>query len=208
MSTLQTQTQVSNFASDRTCRNLCSVALGEYSAQRLYLRCAQLMDSANLHVIAHAFRFTAAQEKEHADVFCGLIAAHGGFPPTLPEEVPPPLPAEPENLLRAAIQSEQDESAILYPCHALVALEEGYPRIASAFQRIAETELHHMKRFHQYLAALEEGSLFRDEAKVSWVCLACGQLHAGQEPPHACSACERNRGHFIRSSHYPFLVEG
>ena len=186
---------------------LCSAYMGEINAQQMYLFAACRMEEASLHVIAHALRFTAAQEKEHSDIFRGLITAYGGTHPTTAEDAIL-LPDEPAAILRIISQGEADEAERLYPFHARVAAEEGYPRIAAAFQRIAETETLHARRFRQYEQALTNGDLFRADAPVSWVCLPCGQLHTGCEPPDTCAFCGKDRGHFIRSSYYPFSVEG
>lgn len=201
-----TESTPTPFTDSRTHAALRAACMGELHARRLYLKAAQRMEEEHLHVIAHAFLFTAAQEKEHADVFRGLIAAHGGQCVPMAEDAPLLLPHAPLDILKAVSQNEHNEWDSLYPFHARVAKEEGYPRIASAFRRIAETEQSHAQRFLQYAKALAEGSLFRDRRRVSWVCLPCGQLHAGCEPPDCCSACGRDRGHFIRSSYYPFVV--
>ena len=204
MSTIQPLSAA--FMDTNTIRSLRSACLGEMHARRLYLQCARHMEEASLYVVAHAFRFTAAQEKEHADVFRGLLVSHGGCSLPVAEDEPLLLPRDPAELLQSVIQNEQDEASTLYPFHARIAAEEGYPRIATAFRRIAETEQLHARRFRQYMKALQEGSLFRDEAQVSWFCLPCGQLHTGQEAPESCSGCGRDQGHFIRSSYYPFAV--
>lgn len=209
MSTVQTVAQpLQTFAASHTCRNLRSACLGENHARRLYLQAARRMEENALHVIAHAFQFTAAQEKEHGDIFRGLIAAYGGQVVPLAEEAPLLLPCAPLDILKAVAQNEHDEWDTLYPFYAREAREEGYPRIADAFCRIAETEQSHARRFLQYAKALAEGSLFEDEDRVSWLCLPCGQLHMGCRAPERCSACGRDRGHFIRSSYQPFIVEG
>ena len=207
MSTVQPQLQQLTFHHTRTCAALRSACLGEMQARRLYLQCARRMEEAGLYVVAHAFLFTAAQEKEHADIFRGLMAAHGECCTPLAEELPQPLPREPLDVLKAVAQNEHDEWDKLYPCNARMAAEEGYPRIASAFRRIADMEQTHARRFLQYAKALAEGTLFREDCRVSWLCLPCGQLHAGCEPPERCSFCGRDRGHFIRSSYDPFFVE-
>ena len=196
------------FLSTRTHGLLQAACLGERHTRRTYLTAACRMEDAHLHVIAHAFRFTAAQEKEHADIFQGLSIAHGGEILLPAEDAPILLPHEPLTLLRAVAQAEHNEGDGLYHDNARIAEEEGYPRIAETFRRIAETEQVHALRFLQYAKALAEGTLFRDDKRVSWVCLPCGQLHAGQEAPQNCSGCGRDRGHFIRSSYYPFALEG
>ena len=208
MSTVPQPQTSPTFSDALTCRNLRSACLGEIHARRLYLHCAHRMEEEALYVVAHAFRFTAAQEKEHADIFRGLIAAYGG--PTVPmtEDTPLLLPHGPLEILQSVVQNEHDEWDALYPHYAAVAMEEGYHRIAEAFRRVAETEQLHARRFLQYAKALAEGSLFRAHKRVSWLCLPCGQLHTGCEAPESCAACGKDQGHFIRSSYYPFIVEG
>lgn len=201
------QEAAAKFMESRTYRALRSACMGEIHARRHYLQAARRMEEAHLHVVAHAFHFTAAQEKEHADIFRGLIAAHGGCCIPMAEDAPLLLPHEPLEILKAAAQSEHDEWDTLYPFNARIAQEEGYPRISAAFLRIAETEQSHAQRFLQYAKAMAEGSLFRDKRRVSWLCLPCGQLHSGLEAPECCSACGRDQGHFIRSSYHPFVVK-
>lgn len=205
MSTMP-ETAAPSFMSSRTCRALASACLGEASARRLYLAAAQTMEDARLYVVAHALRFTAAQEKEHEAIFRGLLAAQGVTAPA-PVEDTPPLPAA-EAILHHIIRAETDEAEKLYPHNARIADQEGYPRIAAAFRRIGETEALHARRFQRYAQALADGSLFRDEQRLSWLCLACGELHAGVAAPDICSACGRDQGHFIRSSFYPFTLPG
>ena len=195
------------FMDSRTCRALSAACLGESAARRLYLAAACAMEDAALHVIAHALRFTAAQEQEHEAIFRGLLTANGAPAPVLQEE-PRPLPHSPEELLAHIIQTESDEAEKLYPHNARIAAEEVYPRIAATFLRVGETEALHAKRFRQYAKALADGTLFRDDQRISWLCLGCGQFHAGLEAPPSCTACGRNQGHFIRSNHHPFMVEG
>lgn len=195
------------FMASRTCRALHAACLGEAAASRLYLAAAQTMEDGKLHVIAHALRFTAAQEQEHEAIFRGLLTVSGAPSPAPAEDIPP-LPSSPEALLARIIQAEADEAERLYPRNARIAEQEGYPRIAAAFRRIGETEALHLCRFRQYAQALADGTLFRDDSRVSWLCLGCGQLHTGCEAPLNCASCSCDQGHFIRSNHHPFLVEG
>ena len=194
-------------AGSRTGPALLSAWQGETAARRLYLAAARTMEDAGLHVIAHALRFTAAQEKEHGAIFRGLLDA-GGLSLPAPAEALLPFPHVPQALLMHLIRAESDEAEKLYPHHARIAAAEGFPRIAAAFLRIGETEALHARRFRQYLKALDEGSLFRDEQRLTWLCLACGEFHPSFEAPYRCPACGGPRGHFIRSNFYPFALQG
>ncbi len=185
---------------------LLSALHGAEQAARLYPAAADCLAEADLHVIAHAFHFTAAQEREHAAVLRGLLLAHG-------ESVQPPsaedttLPATPLELLDAALRMEQARLETLPAC-AQTARTEGLPRIAQALQRMAETEARHFQRFARYRDALATDSLLRAAGRVSWFCLHCGQLHTGCEPPVSCPGCGQSRGSFIRSNYFPFNAEG
>lgn len=200
-----THVQPSDFPSSRTCKSLVSAFQGESQARRQYTAAADRLEQAGLHVIAHAFRFTAAQEGEHAAIFHGLLRISGGERIDA-AEADVPLPEEPYRILLAVSQGEQAESETLYPAYARIAEAEGHPRIATAFRRISETERLHARRFTQYADALQSGTLFRSPHRVGWLCLPCGHLHYGLEAPDLCDTCGRTRGHFIRSDFHPFTV--
>lgn len=195
------------FMDSLTCRNLRSAYLSEMHAQHHYLRCALAMEEAALEVIAHAFRFTAAQDREHAAILGGLMKAQGGEIPA-EEEGESPCSGSPIELLRGAALHKHGTWDVLYPQYAAAAREEGYPRIAKALERIAETEQLHARRFAQYMEALHEGTLFCAEERCSWVCLRCGHLHTGFEPPQSAAGCSCGQGYYIRSDYFPFSVEG
>ena len=133
MSTVQPTPQPA-FAGRRTRQNLRCAARGKMQAQRTYLDCACRLEEQSLHVIAHAFRFTAAQEKEHAAVLNGLLALHREAVPG--DDAPPlPLPPEPAGMLIAAAKYEHEGWDSFYPQCADTAREDGYPRIAAVFRK-------------------------------------------------------------------------
>ncbi len=171
-------------------------------ARRWYLTAAELLHQADLYVIAHAFRFTAAQETEHIAILRLLtgISVEDSAP-----DVPPP-PSDPALLLEDAIARESTCAQELFPSAAMQAQAEGQPRIASALHSLSENERLHALRFRQYRCALADGTLLRSTEPISWFCLACGCLHHGSEAPGNCESCSASRGHFIRSTLYPFAV--
>lgn len=187
-----------------TRRVLADACRAKKALCRRYLTAADALEADGLHVIAHAFRFTAAQEREHEAVLTGLLHALGGACLPCPAETP--LPADPMALLKEAARIEQDMGTCVYPQAACAAEAEGHPRVAETLRRMATLELCHARRFLQYARALAEDTLFHDAQRVSWLCLACGQFHMGQEAPERCPSCGCDRGHFIRSSYQPFSL--
>ena len=59
----------SDFKSSRTAVNLMRAFAGESQARNRYTFAADQAKNSNLHVIEAVFRFTADQEKEHAEIF-------------------------------------------------------------------------------------------------------------------------------------------
>ena len=168
-------------------------------ARQRCLQAAQALEGADLYVAAHAFRFTAAQEREHAAILQGMAQA-----PT--EVLPPdaPLPAAPEEILLEAIRREDDCAEALLPAAAREARNAGHTRAADALLRLADNERRHARRFRQYLDALQSGTLLHGSG--DWICLVCGSLHHGESAPESCESCGRSRGHFIRSDYSPFAL--
>lgn len=205
MSTFQAAAPVIPFHESRTCHCLQEALRTKLRTRQTYLDAARTLEDDSLQVIAHAFRFTAAQEGEHAAILQGLLTTYGGDTPASDDFTP--LPRDPLDMLRAAAEAEHTTWDEHCPKYARTAEAEGYFRIAAALRRIAETDQLHARRFVQYLEAVANDSLMKEEFPVSWVCLSCGQLHTGCEPPSFCSGCSSRQGHFIRTSFYPFSVE-
>lgn len=183
--------------------NLAPVLQAMLQQQRLCQQAANVLDAADLHVIAHVFRFTAAQESEHAAILTGLL----GTRPPQHTDAPTPGVTSPALWLSAAIESESTCAGELLPEAARSAAQVGLGRTADALLRIAENDRRHALRFRQCLLALEDGSLLHSAAPTSWFCLACGGLHHGCDAPAHCESCGALRGHFIRSSFHPFTVQ-
>lgn len=186
------------------CRCLAEAWRVKSALRRRYLSAAEWLDANALHVVAHAFRYTAAQEGEHEAILAGMLRARGGECP--PEDAEAPLPDDPLTLLADAAYAEQVAAECAYPQAAHLAEVAGDPRAAEALRRMAELERCHARRFRQYAGALAADTLFRDTQCRSWLCLACGQFHMAHEAPECCPSCGCNRGYFIRSDYRPFSV--
>lgn len=190
----------------RTLKNLMRAFAGESQARNRYTFAAGAADHAHLRLVGDAFRLTAAQEKEHAELFYGLMADASGQTVIIDGGYPADLGPTPLEQLKAAVHNETEEWSAVYPNFAAIAREEGFARVGDVFAGIAAIERTHALRFGQYAEALENGSLFRADGQTAWLCLNCGHIHFGPTAPEKCPICQHDQGHFIRTSLYPFAV--
>lgn len=167
--------------------------------QQFCLQGAKMMDAAGLQVVSHAFRFTAAQEREHAAILAGLLHAS----PDGDALPPPPAVRDVQALLESAAAREEDSLSLLH-LSAAEAQSAGLPRAAHALECLAGNEARHAGRFRRYLSALADGTLLHSDAPTCWVCLRCGCLHRNCSAPEECEGCSARRGSFIRSDFHPF----
>lgn len=189
-----------------TVKNLMRAFAGESQARNRYTFAASAAKKAGLPVIEQVFRYTADQEKEHAEVFYNFlkeltgetIHIDGGYPVDLHEEV--------SELLKAARHNEFEEYDPVYREFGDIALSEGFDRIGHTFHMIAEVEKTHGLRFALYADLLESGRLFAAEEETSWICLNCGYVYEGKIAPKYCPVCEHEQGYFIRLEQAPYAA--
>ncbi len=193
-----------DFKNSQTKVNLMRAFAGESQARNRYTLAAGQAKAMNQQAIEQVFRFTADQEKEHAEVFYKLlkevngetIHIKGGYPVENYEDVC--------QLLRAAEHNENEEHDVVYKEFSQVAKEEGFTRISNIFTQIAEVEKSHATRFARFADLLEQGKLHGGEQIEQWVCLNCGYIYEGKEAPKNCPVCEHPQGYFLRASQVPF----
>ena len=98
--------------------------------------------------------------------------------------------------LKAAASGEHEEWSKDYPEFARIAREEGFIDIAVAYERIAEVEKRHEKRYLKLLKNIESNSVFKKDEVVLWKCNNCGYIFEGEEAPKVCPACLHPQGYF------------
>jgi rubrerythrin len=177
----------------QTEKNLLLSFAGESQARNRYNYFASAAKKEGLVQISEIFLETANQEKEHAKRFFKFL--EGGE-----LEVTASFPAGTigstlENL-RAAAAGEEHEWTEMYPAFAKVAREEGFNKIAAAFDAICIAEKQHGKRYKSLADNLEAGKVFKRNNAVVWVCTNCGYLHESTDAPKLCPACLHPQSYF------------
>ena len=88
--------------------------------------------------------------------------------------------------LKAAAGGENEEWTTIYPSFAEVAEREGFPVVAATYRSISVAEKHHEERYLALLTKLEDGTIFKNDKKVEWICRNCGYVHNAVEAVKIC----------------------
>ena len=164
----------------KTEKNLQTAFAGESQARNKYTYFASKAKKEGYEQISAIFTETAANEKEHAELWFKYL---GGIRTTA------------ENL-KAAAAGENEEWTDMYVRFANEAKEEGFDDIAARFAGVGAIEKEHEKRYLALLKDLEEGKVFKKDGVVIWKCRNCGHIHVGTEAPSICPVCAHPQSYF------------
>ncbi len=181
-----------------TIKNLSKAFIGESQARNRYTFYSSVAKKEGYEKIAEIFNVTAEQEKQHAKWLLRMIneiKEDDLEKITTQADTPFTFGTTRENL-KAAIDGENYEHTEMYPEFAETAREEGFPKVAQRLESIAKAEEHHEERYNKILKAVEEGSMFKKEAEVWWVCRECGYHVLGTKPPEVCPSCDHPKSHY------------
>ncbi|MBU5449074.1 rubrerythrin [Acetivibrio sp. MSJd-27] len=194
-----------DFRNSETKTNLMRAFAGESQARNRYVFAASQAKKEHLHVIEAVFTFTAAQEKEHAEIFYHQMKELAGENITIDGAYPIDLYDSMYDVLKAAQHNEYEEYDPVYKAFGDKAKEEGFSRTAAIFHNISVIEKTHSDRFGRLAQMLKENKLFVSDVETGWMCLNCGYVFHGKEAPAVCPVCEHDRGYFIRLELTPFI---
>lgn len=193
------------FCESETKLNLMRAFSGECQSRQRYYQAALIAQQQNYVGLERMFRFTADQEERHAKQFFERLKDCAGETIEITGNFPASAYTDLCDLLKASAEEEYHEAVEVYPEFAKKAREEGFPDIATEFDMIAKIEDSHHKRFDYYYKLWDSGMLLRSESTEEvWMCLNCGHIHKGSEPPRACPVCGAQQGYFVRIGEAPF----
>ena len=166
----------------RTEANLMAAFAGESQARNKYTFYAAQAKQDGFEQIGRLFEETANNEKEHAEIWFRKL--HGDS-----------VSSTAENLVDAAA-GEHYEWTEMYADFAATAREEGFTDLAALFELVGKIESAHEQRFRKLQDNIKTGKVFHREAKTVWICLNCGHIHTGEQPPQICPVCGKPRAYF------------
>ena len=162
-------------------QNLWAAFNGESAARAKYQLYAMQARIDGLHEIGAILEETADNELQHAKLWLRALNQLG----------------QTDENIQVAQKAERFEWTHMYAEFERVAREEGFSDIADQFQRAAEVEHRHEKRFAEYIKRLENQQMFHKPKSESWVCGNCGYPYIGGSAPDTCPLCKHSRGWFM-----------
>ncbi len=165
----------------KTLENLLTAFAGESEARNKYTFYAEKAKKDGYEQIANIFLETAANEKEHAELWFKLAYGIG---------------TTEENLLDAAA-GEHYEWSQMYKEMAEVAREEGFSDIAFLMEGVAKIEKEHEERYRILAENVKNGKVFEKDEEVVWQCANCGHQFVGKKAPELCPVCKHSKAYFL-----------
>jgi rubrerythrin len=181
----------------KTLENLVKAFIGESQARNRYTFYAKVAKDEGYVFVSRVFLETAENEKEHAENLFKFIQELKGQDSIQVEVEAPLVWGNTVDNIKAAIEGENYENTRMYPEFAEIAEKEGFKAVAERLRAIAKAEEHHEKRYKKLLEAIKNKTMFKRDEEVEWVCLECGYVHYGTEPPEECPSCGHARGYYV-----------
>ena len=195
-----------DFSGTKTFRNLARGFAGESQAGMRYQLIAREATAQGFHALADTIRTVAKNETNHARVFFEEIQKNAGSCDNIDIEAGYPFHAGTiAEGLRFAALDEKEESEVISPGFEKIAREEGFGQIALKFEQVAKVENRHRILFEYLFEAFENGSLYRAERPMLWICGECGYMHTSKEAWNLCPLCGASQGEV--ELHLPFQKE-
>ena len=158
----------------RTKENLLRAFAGESQARNRYEFAAEVAKREGWQIIHDLFKYTADQEKAHARVYYDALKQ-----------------------FRDSQHNEREEWSNIYSDFAEIAKNEGFEPISKLFSMVASVEKEHDDRFTKYINELENGTIYKRDQPIKWMCTNCGYIYEGKEPPLICPVCSYPQGYYM-----------
>ncbi len=167
--------ETNKYAGTKTEKNLWEAFAGESQARNKYTYFASVAKKAGYEQIAEIFLKTAANEKEHAELWFKALGA----------------------------ECDNFEWSDMYDRMAKEAEEEGFTELAAQFRGVGAIEKAHEERFRALLNNVQSRQVFEKSGVQIWECRNCGHIVVGTKAPAVCPVCKHPQSYFeVRKENY------
>ena len=191
------------FEKTETFKNLARSFAGECQAGMRYQMVAKLAMQEKMKTLADAIRTIAKNETLHATQFFNKMIEKTGSRDNVAFDAGYPFHAGTlVEGLKFAAMDENNESEDIYPSFAVTAQKEGFEDIAALYKMVAEVEKHHKIIFQYLCDGVKNGTLYKSESPILWICSECGYMHVATQAWKVCPLCKAEQGYV--DLHLPF----
>lgn len=191
------------FEKTETFQNLARSFAGECQAGMRYQLIAQTAMQEGYKTLSDEIKTIAKNETVHARRFFESLKEKGGDKDNIVLDAGYPFHAGTlVEGLKFAAMDEKSESTEIYPKFAETAEKEGFKDVAALYRMIAEVEKQHNVIFNYLYQAVKNGTLYKADSPILWICSECGHMHVGTEPWKICPLCKSEQGYV--ELHLPF----
>ena len=191
------------FENTETYKNLARSFAGECQAGMRYQMIAKLAMQEKMKTLSDAIRTIAKNETLHATQFFNKMIEKTGSRDNVEFDAGYPFHAGTlVEGLKFASMDEKSESDSIYPTFAETAQKEGFEDIAALYRMVAEVEHQHQIIFQYLCDSVKNGTLYKSERPLLWICSECGYMHVAEEAWKVCPLCKAGQGYV--DLHLPF----
>ena len=178
-----------NLKGTKTEKNLQEAFAGESMARNKYTFFASKAKKDGYVQISNIFLETAANEKEHAELWYKYL--NGG------------KVSDTATNLEDAAGGENFDWTDMYARMAREAREEGFDEIAEKMEGVAAIEKEHEERYRRLLDNVRKETVFSRDNDVIWQCSNCGHIVIGKKAPEECPVCNHAQAYFqVKAENY------
>lgn len=191
------------FENTETYKNLARSFAGECQAGMRYQMIAKLAMKEGMKTLSDAVKTIAKNETLHATQFFNKMIEKTGSRDNVTFDAGYPFHAGTlEEGLKFAAMDEKSETEDIYPSFALTAKKEGFEDIAALYKLVAEVEAQHQIIFRYLQDGVRNGTLYKSESPILWICSECGYMHVATQAWKVCPLCKAEQGYV--ELHLPF----
>ena len=181
------------FNNSRTAQHVMRAFAVETQTIQKYLWFAKVATKEGFHQIAAIFTETAEQKKSHSKtLFRFLEGCELEITSTFKAE---PIGTTLENL-KAAIESENSQQSSLFAESEQSAWDEGFKQVATKLKLFRQIKKFYAERFAKLAGNIENGTVFKKDKKIKWICRKCGLIYESDRALKNCPGCEHPQAYF------------
>ncbi|MDO9258105.1 MAG: ferritin family protein [Bacteroidales bacterium] len=181
------------FNNSRTAQQVMRAFAVETQAIQKYLWFAKVATKEGYQQIAAIFTETAEQKKSHTKtLFRFLEGTELEITSTFKAE---PIGTTLENL-KVAFEAENIQESSLFAESEQSAWDEGLKQVATKLKLFRQIKKFYAERFAKLAGNIENGTVFKKDKKVKWICRKCGLIYESDRALKNCPGCEHPQAYF------------